>query len=352
MGKIIRTKSTANNKGKSSLKIAGFSVLVLLILTGFYGFYKFAGREGDNYEERYAEYKNERNEFNKNRKLSKENIEYRKTVILVDNFHYTDRDGLPVFHTYFQTNKYLDINEIDKELYELKNKINSDSLDVNSLFVKAFFFTTDKEKPYRIVLVKYDNLHLKADYKQVTKLRSTNSFSIKSEYEKPYILSIQIDENYKSGVIQAYAYELKIDPKENSVEVYNFNPMPELIGSYKFDEFREMNYPGISENIDLADIHTAYRIYNKLANLKMSYRSPVTRSTESYQNGLEVQNVMYNWELTLDDDTAFIRIRSDDVKGYYLVNKLDGNLFQVKTSFVNNSGISTDYLIQHLSIEQ
>jgi hypothetical protein len=346
------SRSSIFGKGQNVIRLVGLFILTILVLIGFYGLYKFISKEGDNYEQQYTEYTNERNEFNQNRKLSKENIEYRKTVSLKDNFHYNDRDGLPVFHTYFQTNKYLDINEIDNELYDLKDKINSDSLDVNSLFVKAFFFTTDKENPYRTVLVKYDNLHLNANYKQVTKLRATKSFSIKSEYEKPYVLSIQIDENYKSGVIQAYTYELKIDPVENSVKVYNLNPMPELIGSFKFNEFRKMNYQDISENKELVDIQTAFGIYKKLENLKMSYRSPVTRSIESYQNGLEVQNVMYNWELTLDDDTAFIRIRSDDVKGYYLANKLDGNLFQVMTSFVNKSGISTDYLIQYLSIEQ
>lgn len=352
LGQIRYKNKAVTNSHKNGLKMVIGISLALIGLVFIYLCYNFLENNGNDYEEKYAAYQKERNEFLTNRKLSVENIEFRKTVTLVDNFHYSDRDGLPLFHTYFQTNKYLDINEIDDQLYNLKNKINSDSLDVNNIFVKAFFFTTEKEKPYRTVLVKYENLHLNPDYKQVTKPNSTKSFSITSRYKTPYKLNIQLNKSYASGIIEAYAYELKIEHERDHIEAYSLNPVPELIGTFDLSSFSDILHDADAEYEELNPIIIGYKIFNKLDGEKMRYRVPVTREKEKYPKNMDPISVMYNWELTMDDETAFIRIRSEEVKGYYLVNKENGHLSQVKLSFESESDSRTDYLIQYTPITE
>jgi hypothetical protein len=313
-----------------------------LVSIGYY-VYDFFQSEGDNWEERYSEYRKERNEYLMNRKLSKESIEMRKTVQIVDNFHHDDRDGLPVFHTYFQTNKYLDINEIDQELHILRQKINADSLDVRSLFVKGFFFTADREKPYRVVTAKYDNLKgSNPSYKQITKPRSTKSFQIQSFPSTPFKLNLQINDNYRSGVIDALVYEIHINPIANDIKVFSLNPTPELIDEDLFSNFLKNNSSLGERNI----LHQALTIYQYLDDQKMVYRSQILDEHVQYSTSMTPVRATFNWELTLDDETAFIRIRSEDIKGYYLVGKTKGQLFQAKVSFTNNKEVRTDYTIQ------
>ena len=62
-------------------------------------------------------------------------------------------------------------------------------------------------------------------------------------------------------------------------------------------------------------------------------------------------NGMYNWELTTSDDYAFIRLRDEEISGYYLVNRQSGNIFQAKVTFPGEDKMVSEYFIQLDKIE-
>ena len=270
-------------------------------------------------------------------------IEQRKSTEIVESYQYGERENVPLFYTYIKTNKYLDINEVDSELFKLKNAINTEGIDTDKIFALVHFFTVDKEAPYREVLVEYSSIQSKIKYKQVVKTRAGKAFDTGSWSGITRKVTIEVEESYTSGVIELTVYDFIFSG--DIIEIYAYTPMPELIASIDDEALRQMVMTGnqINENEVggmLQLVETA------LIDHRFKYRIPYYPGEVSYDVTREAISPMYNWELTTSDDLAFIRLRSDDAKGYYLIEREGGKPVQAKVSFKKKDGVRRSYFIQ------
>ena len=297
-------------------------------------------------EEKYDNYLNKVDDYNRNRMLSKEIIDQRRVTEITESFQYGEKEGVPLFHTYLKTNKYLNINEVDNELYKLKQFINTDGIDTEKIYAVVHFFILDKEKPYRSVTAEYSNINKQVKYKQILKTRATGRFEVSpTSYKEPWRMTLELTEKFPSGILQQYVYEMHIRPSEDRVEVYTYDPMPSLTKNYTIEEFQNNTYSLKEINEDYI-ARIGYRILSILDGEKMKYRIPIHKLELEYIPQVVDFNGMYNWELTTSDDYAFVRLRDEKISGYYLINRQSGNIFQAKVTFPGEDKMVSEYFIQ------
>jgi len=347
ISKEIKKQKESKEKDpvKSIIKILTIAISVVIIGWGGMKIYRIIEDETSTYDERYAEYVKKNNEFLKNRQISKEIIEQRKVTDIVDSYQYGERENVPLFYTFIKTNKYLDINDIDAQLFKLKSAINTEGIDTDKIFALVHFFTTDMDNAYRKVLAEYSSFKSTVKYKQIVKPRGSKSFKVNDWSEKPHKMTVEVEESYPSGVMELVIYDLVIDPDENKVEIYNYTPMPELSSSLDLSAFRQMQLHG--GEIDDTEVGGMVQLMEDLiSGHQYKYRIPYYPGDVSYDVERAAITPMYNWELTTSDDLAFIRVRSDDAKGYYLVDTESGRISQAKISFKKKDQVRRSFLVQ------
>ncbi|NNF35214.1 MAG: hypothetical protein HKN68_13970 [Saprospiraceae bacterium] len=344
-----RKASATKSPIKNVIKVLTILIACFLLLWGGMKLYEIIDDETSTYDERYADYVKKNNEFLKNRQISKEIIEQRKVTEIIDSYQYGEREQVPLFYTFIKTNKYLDINDIDAELFKLKNAINTEGIDTDKIFALVHFFTTDRENPYRKVLAEYSGFKSKVKYKQVVKPRGSKSFKVNDWSDQPHKVTIEVEENHPSGVMELIIYDLIIDPERDKVEIYSYTPMPELSMTLDLAAFRQMQLHG--GELDDTEIGGMVQLMEDLlTGHQYKYRIPYYPGEVSYDVGRETISPMYNWELTTSDDLAFVRVRSDDAKGYYLIDTESGKPVQAKISYSKKDKVRRSYLVQWVSL--